>query len=241
VISDEVHERVITHPHTIPVGDRRLSARRFAPADPAHEGDRPGLLFVHGLDSEQSGYADRAEAAVSRLGAVCLTFDLGGHGGSDGSLRSLTPRDNLADVVAAFDTLVGDKLVDGARIGVCGASYGAYLAALLTADRHVARLLLRAPGLYDDRELDKTLDSPKKSNRFASAREITRRLQHYAGAVLILEGEFDDVIPHEIIEVYLEACRDAQHAVIPRARHALVDEVTRAYFRNSIVDFFADL
>jgi pimeloyl-ACP methyl ester carboxylesterase len=240
--NDETLKRVNCLPFTISVEDRELSARRFAGADQAwREARRPGLVFIHGLGSSQSSYMDRAEAAARSLGAVCVIFDLGGHGESEGKLRDFTPRDHLADVIAAFDALAEDQVVDGSRIGVCAASYGAYLATLLTSLRPVARLLLRAPGLYDDKDLDTSLDRPRKSNPFAEAHEVTRRLQKYSGTLLILEGEFDEVIPHEIIEVYLRACRDAKHAVIPNAHHALDDELTRKFFRDAIVRFFKSL
>jgi uncharacterized protein len=239
--SDRVDEDVITQTRSIPVGSRALSARRFAPRDTRERQSGRGLLFVHGLDSGQTGYYDRARIAVRHLGAVCLTFDLGGHGGSDGSLQWLTPRDHLADVAAAYDLLAQDDLVDEVRIGLCGASYGAYLAAFLTLERQVARLLLRAPGLYNDQELDWSLATPRKSHPVDDASEIMRRLRHYSRDVLVLESQFDEVIPHAVIDAYLSALPNAQHAVIPGARHALDEEATRASFRSFIIDFFRKL
>src|ERR1700738_4340129 len=109
-------------------GGRALQGRIFRPT---RAEQRPGgLLFIHGLHSDQAGYAVRAEAAVDALGVVCLTFDLIGHGHSPGVLDDLTPEDHLYDAIAAYDRLRDQ--VDVARpIGVCGASYGACLAALL--------------------------------------------------------------------------------------------------------------
>ena len=112
-----------------------------------------GLVFVHGLKSDQQGYIERAQAAADKLPCTCLTFDLSGHGGSGGDWSELFVKDHLDDVVAAYDAVSAQPQVDGERIGVCAASYGSYLTGRLVAIRPVARLLLRAPALYDDRVL----------------------------------------------------------------------------------------
>jgi pimeloyl-ACP methyl ester carboxylesterase len=38
------------------------------------------LLFIHGLESSQAGYASRAQETSQALGIQCFTFDLSGHG-----------------------------------------------------------------------------------------------------------------------------------------------------------------
>lgn len=124
-------------------GARVLAGEVYSPADRAPSG--AGIVFVHGSASSQEGYGPRAETAADRIGATCLTFDLSGHGGSGGSLDELSLRDHLADCLAAFDALLGQPGVDPDRVGVCGASYGGFLGALLIARRPTASLLLRAP------------------------------------------------------------------------------------------------
>ena len=64
-------------------GGRRLDAELIAPEGPA---SGAGLLFVHGLGSSQRGYLERAAAAADQLGCTCVTFDLSGHGASEGNL-----------------------------------------------------------------------------------------------------------------------------------------------------------
>jgi len=41
----------------------------------------PGVLFVHGWGGSQQQYLARARE-IAALGCVCLTFDLGGHAGT---------------------------------------------------------------------------------------------------------------------------------------------------------------
>jgi uncharacterized protein len=156
----------------IPSGSRELAARIIAGARSTSR--QRGLVFVHGLDSDQSGYRDRALAAAAELDAVCLTFDLSGHGRSTGALDELSARDHLGDVIAVTDALVGQVAVDPNRLGVCGASYGAYLAALLRAERPVQRLLLRAPALYGDDVFDMPIaDRRGAPQRQQSAKPLT--------------------------------------------------------------------
>src|SRR5467141_2227572 len=74
---------------------RRLCARIFERG--RRSVSRPGVLFIHGLGSGQSGYRPRGEATARALDAVCLTFDLGGHGDSSGVRDELNPLDHLQD------------------------------------------------------------------------------------------------------------------------------------------------
>src|ERR1700728_5239002 len=93
----------------IPSGSQELSARVFTPS--SSERTVAGVLFVHGLHSDQVGYQARAERLTEQLGLSCLTFDLGGHGESTGTLDHLTPLDHLGDVLAAYDAL--SETIDG--------------------------------------------------------------------------------------------------------------------------------
>jgi uncharacterized protein len=201
----------------------------------------PGLLFVHGLGSDQVGYLPRAERASRLLGTTCLTFDLGGHGQSTGDRGELSLRDHLADATAAYDLLASQARLAPARIGVCAASYGGYLAAALMARRPVARLLLRAPALYADDDLGATPATRRSGIEPGAAKGFLSRLGSFEGEVLIVESERDEVIAHATVDAYARAFRRAQAVVIPRAGHALVDPGSAETFARYIVDWFREL
>jgi dipeptidyl aminopeptidase/acylaminoacyl peptidase len=215
---------------------RRLAGRLTRPAEPSGR----ALLFIHGLHSTQAGYGPRAAAAAEALGAISLTFDLGGHGSSEGDGQAITPRENLADAVVAYDALAATEGVDGARIGVCGASYGGYLAALLTARRDVARLLMRAPALYEDERLDLPLGA-RGAMPAAPPAQATKALADFRGEVLVLESEHDEVIPHAMIEAYLAAGGHVHHAVLHGIGHRLADAAAEAAFVERLLDWFRPL
>jgi len=219
---------------TVP-GGRSLHGRLFGPAR-----RRPAILFIHGLHSTQAGYGERAEALVEELGAVCLTFDLGGHGESEGVQGSLSLADHIGDVVAAYDRLVGERDVDPARVGVAGASYGGYLAAVLTARRPVVRLAIRAPALYADADVS----VPPTARRHAPVEGPNAALDAvhgFAGPFLVVESGRDSVVPADTVHAYLRAARSARHVVMTDAEHALTEPAWRAEFLAILLDFFRGL
>jgi pimeloyl-ACP methyl ester carboxylesterase len=198
------------------------------------------VLFLHGLGSSRATNLERADALSRRHCTTCLAIDLGGHGGSTGRLTQVTPRQNLADVVASYDTLVAAPGVEPARIGVCAASYGAYLAVLLTAFRPVDRMLLRAPALYADDCFDRELSHRRHGNPF-TAPTLLAHLALFAGPVTIVESEHDEVVSHDTIAAYLAALPGAVHVIQPDARHALTDPAWREAFERLVVESFGTL
>lgn len=216
--------------------DRTLAATVVSTESPSGA----AVLFVHGLGSSRLTNVDRAHALTRAQSTTCLAVDLGGHGDSTGRLTSMTPRQNLADVVAAYDALSSVPDIDPARIGVCAASYGAYLAVLLSALRPVARMLLRAPALYADECFDLGLAQRRPGDPTTAATPLAH-LALFPGPVTLVESEHDEVIGHEIIAAYLAARPGVTHVVQPDARHALTDPAWRMEFQRIAVDFFAEL
>jgi pimeloyl-ACP methyl ester carboxylesterase len=152
---------------------------------------------------------------------ACLAFDLGGHGASGGVFAELTLRQHLADLLVAFDHLAGLDEVDGNRIGLCGASYGAYLAALSVVEKPVGRLLLRAPAAYADDDLDVPIGRWRERRPGGASTLAFERLREFRGAVLVVESELDTVIPRSLIDRYAASSPRAQKVLIRGAGHAL--------------------
>ena len=181
-----------------------------------------GVLFLHGWNSSQQGYVPRAEAVSEDCGAVCLTFDLSGHGENAAApADSFSPRQHLEEAIAAYDELAAREDVDPGRIGVCGASYGGYLGALLVGQRSVASLLLRAPALYPDAAFELP-PVQRRTELVASGDALPlRNLAGFGGPVLVVESECDEVIPHEVVAAYAGSRAGVRHEVIAGAAHAM--------------------
>jgi pimeloyl-ACP methyl ester carboxylesterase len=225
---------------SFPSGSRPLTGRVFTPSLP--RSGRPAVLFVHGQKSSQRGYEDRAVLASRDLDAVCLTFDLSGHGDDASNYDKYSVFDHLQDVIAAFDYLVGHKDVDRTRVGVCGASYGAYLAALLTARRDIKRLILRAPSLATDLGFPDREGPSSVPGQVPDGFDSLKILAQYPGEALIIESERDEVIPKSHIAAYQRACSHAQHEVIAGATHGISANASwEKVFVLSIVRWFRDL
>jgi pimeloyl-ACP methyl ester carboxylesterase len=224
---------------SIDSASRRLAARRIGDDGGAAPG--PGILFLHGLHSDQIGYEARANALASTLGATCLTFDLGGHGRSEGGREDLSLRDHLDEAVAAYDALSDLGDVDRGRIGVCGASYGGYLAALLVARRAVRRLFLRAPALYPDDWLEVPLRLRGRVDGPPPTSAALTGLSRFDGDVLVLESGRDEAIPHAVVEAYLRASPRARHEVIRDATHSLSEPAWQAEFVRLLQEWFTPL
>jgi dienelactone hydrolase len=201
----------------------------------------PGVLFVHGWGGSQQQYLARARE-IAALGCVCLTFDLGGHAGTQPQRETVSRESNLRDLLAAYDVLADHPHVDRSAVAVVGSSYGGYLAAILTTLRGVKWLALRVPALYIDSgwelpklQLHKAQDLHSYRRRLVPA-ETNRALRACAafkGDVLLVESERDDIIPPEVITSYREACvqvRSLTYRCIGGADHGLTDDASqRAY------------
>src|SRR3954465_11855268 len=96
----------------------------------------PGVMLVHGWDGSQEQYLARAHE-IAALGCICLTFDLRGHARDKAQRNTVTREDNLNDMLAAYDTLVGHPAVDASAVVVAGSSYGGYLATVLSSLRPI--------------------------------------------------------------------------------------------------------
>lgn len=211
----------------------------------------PGVMLVHGWDGNQDQYIARAHE-IAALGCICLTFDLRGHVRHLDMRESVTRQENLQDVLAAYDVLVSHPAVDPAAIAIVGSSYGGYLAAIAAALRPVRWLALRVPALYQDAGWD----TPKgKLNREELAGYRQRAVAPgsnralaacaaFRGDVLIVESEHDALVPHPVIQNYMNACAQAQsltYRMISGADHALSDEAWRQTYTTLLVNWMSEM
>lgn len=209
------------------------------------------ILFLHGWRSSEEGYISRARA-LAELGYTCLAFSLRGHGKSDGDIHKLTRQDFLNDAIAAYDFLKNYHGVAENQIGVVGASFGGYLATLLTKKRPVRWLVLRAPANYPDRGFEDIPQTayPREDASTFEWRErqldlngtvALRAIHQYPHEILMIESGNDVVIPHQTVQNFVDAVSDSAkltHIVMKDADHAIREEKYRQEFIRILVDWF---
>jgi hypothetical protein len=211
----------------------------------------PGVLLVHGWDGSQDEYIARAQE-LSAMGCICLTFDLRGHVRHQQEKDTVTREDNLRDILAAYDALVGHPAVDPNAVAIVGSSYGGYLAAIVTSMRNVRWLGLRVPALYEDTDWDvpkQKLDRQKLQayRRTEIAPHQNRALDacsRFSGDVLIVESEHDTLVPHQVIRNYMHACSQAQsltYRVIAGADHGLAEKEWQKTYTSLLVNWLTEM
>jgi len=206
----------------------------------------PAIIFIHGWTSKQDGYFYYA-TELAEKGYICMTFDMRGHGASEGNLSVLTRKDFLSDVIAAFDFLSQIKDVDKENITVVGSSFGGYLSVLLSSVRSCASLVLRVPANYPDAGFESI---PHKIGADAYYEGLIQRdketwkttvhpystitslqtLREFKGRVLLIESENDKIVPHEVVKSYSLALTDnakLTYMVMKGADHSITRDKAR--------------
>ena len=212
----------------------------------------PSILFVHGWTSEKKRSFQYAEALI-KLGFIIMVFDMRGHGISEGDINIATPKEFLRDCIAAYDYFSSVKGVDKENISIVSSSFGGYLSSMLTTKREIKNLVLRVPADYandtfekpkmgnagENPDIFKWRLSPKKYNETYAL----QALHDYDEPILIIESEKDTIVPHPIIQNYVDAVKDKNkltHIVMKDAPHSIKpgpfkEEVTKIlvnWFKN---------
>jgi dienelactone hydrolase len=228
------------------VGGQKIAGTLLKPEAPV-----PGFLFIHGWGGDQAEDLGHAEE-LARLGCICFTFDLRGHADSGADKDAVTRQDSLDDVLAAYDYLVAQPMIDRSAIGVVGTSYGGYLAMLLTALRPVRWLAMRVPALYPDghwetpkAKLDKGVvrayrNEPHEPGNDRALAACTK----FRGDVLIVESEKDEQIPREALLSMQAAFRQANslsHRIIHGATHAMRDPQHQRIYSTLLTGWIAEM
>jgi dienelactone hydrolase len=211
----------------------------------------PGVLLVHGWDGSQEQYIARAHE-IAGMGCICLTIDLRGHVRHQADRDQVTREDNLRDVLAAYDTLVGHPSVDPGAVAIVGSSYGGYLAAIAASLRSVRWLGLRVPALYEDEDWDVPKNKLDRARLKAyRGRELDPQSNRalaacaaFRGDVLLVESEHDDLVPHPVIQNYKKAFAQAQsvtYRVIAGADHALSEPGWQQNYTALLVHWMTEM
>lgn len=151
-------------------------------------GRRPVVLFFHGNGEVIDVLPDQAEG-FRRMGMHVMLVEYPGYGRSGGS-----PSEEgiTAAAVAAYDELVRRSDTDSGRMIAFGRSLGCGAACALSLRRPLAALILQSP-FTSTRPFARQMLLPGFLAR--DVFDNRKALESYGGAVLILHGTEDDIIP----------------------------------------------
>jgi len=134
-----------------------------------------------------------------------------------------------------------------------GASYGAYLAALLIYKRPAHLFSLRAPALYKDEDWEVPKRRLHVDPQFAEYRRRTLRAEEnralgacaqFSGDVLLVESQNDEIIPHPAIANYIAAFANAHsmtYRVIEGADHALSQQAWQLAYTELLMSWMKEM
>jgi fermentation-respiration switch protein FrsA (DUF1100 family) len=187
----------------------------------------PGIVVVHGAGSRKENHADFARLATTN-GWAALTFDLPGHGDSDGEMSGAA----VDDVLSMVQLLAGHDAVDADRVAVRGSSLGGFLgltaasvspgiagaiAICPASEGHLAR------GVRQGR-FEMRVGDPLDLEAWLMAHDIGGAVERLAGRPLILmHAEGDTQIPSDHSEELYERAGEPRKLVIsPGGAHTTV-------------------
>lgn len=180
-------------------------------ADFYDNGSDKVILSLIGWSSSKVRYNDLLTGVCQRTGYNALVFDYSGHGESEFPLSETRPAQHFLEVICAYDYL--HENYPKAEIIVMGASYGGYMAAILSQFRPVKRQVIRAPGLYKPEDFysyapdwrNDSLYEYRKNPKLVADNPLFQKAEDYKGKTLVVVHEKDEQIPAAVTNAYIKS------------------------------------
>ncbi len=191
----------------------------------------PAVAFFHGFTGTKVEphriFVKTARELAAREFYV-FRFDFRGSGDSEGDFSEMTIGGEVSDAIKSIDVLTAMQGVDPERIGILGLSMGGCVAACVSGqDARVKSTVMWAP-LSDDPP-DRKQEILERSKNTPTPEEIAQAnpnivgkafyeelpnispsalIQQFAGALLVIHGSGDDVVPVSHGKRYYELMRE---------------------------------
>ncbi len=178
----------------------------------------PAVAFFHGFTGtkvEPHRIFVKTARELATIGFHVLRFDFRGSGDSAGDFSEMTIGGEVSDAIKSIDVLTAMPGVDSDRIGILGLSMGGCVAAFVSGqDARVKSTVMWAPLSDDppDRKqeiLERSAHTPTPEEIAALNPNIVGKafyeeltkispsatIQAFTGALLVIHGSGDDVVP----------------------------------------------
>src|SRR3989442_9262126 len=164
----------------------KLAGVLHAPDGRAQRERRPAFLVLHGFGSNKDSGGSVATAGMfTDLGYAALRFDMRGCGQSEGTRGRVICLEQVEDTKSALAFLATRPEIDGDRIGVMGASFGAAVAVYTAGVDGRVAACISAGGWGDgEKKFRKQHESPEAWARFSAMLEGGRRRKKAGEAIM---------------------------------------------------------
>jgi dienelactone hydrolase len=216
-------DEALAQPVSIPADGHDITGTLVMPADAGEA--VPAVLMLHGyasLGDEVGNMYARLADALAANGIASLRIDFAGMGASEASSLDYTYGSMTSDASAALDWLVSQPGMDPARVGVQGFSLGSQIGAhLVGTDERPIAFASWSGAFYDGSEgsdealatceatgeghieIDlgwRTIDHACDYWTEAAASTALTDFAPYSGALLLVAGSEDTVVPPSVSE-----------------------------------------
>lgn len=234
----------------------KLAAIIQKPAAAAGE-KMPMVIIMHGFTGRKDGkmlqdIADKLEAK----GVASIRFDFNGHGESEGDFQEMTVPNEVEDALKVYEYVRALDYVN--TVSVLGHSQGGVVASMvagqLEAEIKSAVLMAPAAVLRDDAIRGNTmgrtynpLDPPEFVEMYGGLKlgrdyittafslPIYETAARFKGALCVIHGTGDQVVPYTYGIRYAQQSPDAELYIFPAEDHGFMKDMDRA--TDTAVDF----
>lgn len=221
--------------------------------NPESSAKKPAVILMHGLTSScEDPIISMTEKELNAVGIASVKFDFDGHGRSEGKMIDMTIPKEIEDADAVFDYI--SKHYSFASISLLGHSQGGVVASMLAGKlrEKIRSIVLMAPaaviedaakqGIYggdtinSQSKLQNIPDSIPMFNHFlgkewavtAATLQVYKNSAGYAGAVCIIQGKADKLVPYSYSEKYKEIYTNCELNLLDGFSHSFKQDLKSA-------------
>ena len=217
------------------------------------------VIICHGFGSNKDRPLLRTIAdKLQEAGIASIRFDFNGCGKSEGRFQDMTVLNEIEDAKKVIDYAEKLRWVSG--ISIVGHSQGGVVASMVAGQlkKSIKSVALCAPAAvlrddalrgttqgatYDPHHIPEYIDLPRGlrmgHDYIATAQTlpIYETAKEYKGAVLVIHGTWDVVVPYTYGERYHEGYKNSRLILLPQVDHSFTSEEAQNKTATEITEF----
>lgn len=219
---------------------------------------QPSVLMLHGFGGSASGHKylnTKLARHLAAYGIACVRFDFYGCGESDGEFEDMTFDGLYEDAQDMFAWMAAQDWTDEGQLFLSGQSMGGYVAASIAPTIQPHGLLLLCPGAamwrgcgerargveeqlgQDYVDMEGLVYKMSFNYGMAAHPDPFVEAQGYAGPVLIVRAENDELVSAEDCDAYAAIYNDPQLLVTADGGHNFTSIPSRTAVGDAMASF----